>query len=213
VDGNFILEAARYLGYDKEADEGLLSEWAKQLPSGQIVAGGGGEHWKDTAIAMFTLVRQCELKQDWQFLKDLEPNVRRAIEFLQQLRDKARVGNSVNGHYGLLAPGFADGGIGGVRPEFTNTVWTLAALKAVANAAERLGINSLMTARTFHDELRLSFLAAAKAEMVHDPRGFDYLPMLAHDDPAWHDSDPLEPPAAADCAMGAFPRDLSRSGF
>jgi len=189
VDGNFILEAARYLGYDKEADEGLLSEWAKQLPSGQIVAGGGGEHWKDTAIAMFTLVRQCELKQDWQFLKDLEPNVRRAIEFLQQLRDKARVGNTVNGHYGLLAPGFADGGIGGVRSEFTNTVWTLAALKAVAHAAERWGMNSLLTARTFHDELRLSFLAAAKAEMVHDPRGFDYLPMLAQDDPAWHDSD------------------------
>ena len=42
VDGNFLLEAARYLGYDKEADEGLLSEWNKQLPSGQIVAGGGG---------------------------------------------------------------------------------------------------------------------------------------------------------------------------
>ena len=26
VDGNFLLEAARYLGYDREADEGLLSE-------------------------------------------------------------------------------------------------------------------------------------------------------------------------------------------
>jgi hypothetical protein len=53
VDGNFLLEAARYLSYDKEADEGLLSEWAKQLASGQVVAGGGGEHWKDTAIAIF----------------------------------------------------------------------------------------------------------------------------------------------------------------
>jgi hypothetical protein len=90
VDGNFLLEAARYLGYDKEADEGLLSEWTKQLPSGQIVAGSGGEHWKDTAIAMFTLVRQCELKQDWQFLKDLEPNVRRTIDFLLKLRTEAR---------------------------------------------------------------------------------------------------------------------------
>src|SRR5437899_6198246 len=87
VDGNFLLEAARYLGYDREADDGLLSEWAKQAPSGQVVAAGGGEHWKDTAIAMFTLVRQCELKQDWQFFKDLEPNVLRAVNFLMQLRD------------------------------------------------------------------------------------------------------------------------------
>jgi hypothetical protein len=194
VDGNFLLEAARYLGYDKEADEGLLSEWAKQLPTGQVVAGGGGEHWKDTAIAMFTLVRQCELKQDWQFFRDLEPNVRRAIDFLQKLRDDGRNGNSLNGHYGLLAPGFADGGIGGVRSEFTNTVWTLAGLKAVGDAADRLKMNSLQMARTFYDELHSAFLAAAKQEMVHDPRGFDYLPMLAHDDTAWHDPDPWNRP-------------------
>ena len=189
VDGNFLLEAARYLGYDKEADDGLRSEWAKQLPSGQVVAGGGGEHWKDTAIAMFTLVRQCELKQDWQFFKDLEPNLRRALDFLVQLRETAKVGNSRNGRYGLLAPGFADGGIGGVRSEFTNTVWALAGLKAVANAAERLGMNSLRTARTFYEELRASFVIAAKAEMVRHPRGFEYLPMLPHDDPALQDPD------------------------
>jgi hypothetical protein len=30
VDGNFILEAARYLGYDKEAIEGLRTTWATQ---------------------------------------------------------------------------------------------------------------------------------------------------------------------------------------
>ncbi len=194
VDGNFLLEAARYLGYDKEADDGLQSEWAKQLPSGQVVAGGGGEHWKDTAIAMFTLVRQCELKQDWQFFKELEPNVRRAIDFLVQLRDTARAGNSINGRYGLLAPGFADGGIGGVRSEFTNTVWTLAGLKSVAEAADRLGIDSLQIARTFYDELRASFLAAAKQEMVRHPDGFEYLPMLAKEDPDWHQPAPWNRP-------------------
>ncbi len=189
VDGNFLLEAARYLGYDQEADEGLLSEWAKQLPSGQIVAAGGGEHWKDTAIAMFTLVRQCELKQDWRFFKDLEPNVRHAIDFLVQLRDKGRAGNSTNGRYGLLAPGFADGGVGGIHSEFTNTAWVLAGLKAVADAAELLGMESLQTARTFYNELRTAFSAAARTEMVHDPRGFNYLPMLARDDPAWQNPD------------------------
>ncbi len=193
VDGNFLLEAARYLGYDKEADEGLLSEWAKQLPSGQIVAGGGGEHWKDTAIAIFTLVRQCELKQSWQTFKDLEPNVRRAIDFLAQLRTPARAGDSTNGRYGLLAPGFADGGIGGVRSEFTNTVWALAGLKAVIESANHLNMD-FKVARNFYQELRASFLSAAKAEMVRHPKGFEYLPMLAHDDPAWNDHDPWNRP-------------------
>jgi len=194
VDGNFLLEAARYLGYDKEADDGLLAEWAKQLPSGQVVGAGGGEHWKDTAIAMFTLVRQCELKQDWRFFKDLEPSVRRAIQFLIKLRDDARAGNSSNGHYGLLAPGFADGGLGGVRSEFTNTVWTLAGLRAVASAAERLQIQSLDIAKGFHDELRAAFLSAAQKEMVRHEKGFQYLPMLVRDDEAWRDPEPWNRP-------------------
>ena len=85
VDGNFILEAARYLGHDKEAIEGLRTTWSRQLATGQVVASGGREHWKDTAIAMFTLVRQCELSQDWSLLHELEPQVAHAIAFLRSL--------------------------------------------------------------------------------------------------------------------------------
>jgi hypothetical protein len=195
VDGNFLLEAARYLGYDKEADQGLRAEWAKQLPTGQIIAAVPGEHWKDTAIAMFTLVRQCELKQDWSDLRELEPHVRKAIEFLRSNRDQARAaGDSTNGKYGLLAPGFADGGISGVRSEFTNTVWTLAGLKAVARAAQQQKIPSLDIAGTFYSELREAFRHAARAEMVEHAKGFRYLPMLAHDDAMFRDPDPWNRP-------------------
>ncbi|PYU82256.1 MAG: hypothetical protein DMG50_12750 [Acidobacteria bacterium] len=73
-------------------------------------------------------------------------------------------------------------------------MWTLAGLKSVANAADRLGMDSLRPARTFYEELRASFLAAAKKEMVRHPDGFDYLPMLAHDDPAWREADPWNRP-------------------
>ncbi len=194
VDGNFLLEAARYLGYGQAADEGLLSEWSKQVESGQIIAGSGGEHWKDTAIAMFTLVRQCELKQDWTFFRDLEMNVVRALDFLISLRDQARLGNNTNGRYGLLAPGFADGGIGGVRSDFTNTVWTLAALRAVAGAAEQLKMPALAKAGKFFQELYQAFQQMAKREMVRHSAGFEYLPMIAHDDPSLSDPDPWNRP-------------------
>lgn len=194
VDGNFLLEAARYLGYDQAADEGLRSEWSKQAESGQVIAESGGEHWKDTAIAMFTLVRQCELKQDWTFFRELEPNVGHALDFLISLRDKARSGPSINGHYGLLAPGFADGGIGGVRCEFTNTVWTLAALRAVAGAADQLKMSSLSRAGEFFRELYEAFQQMSKREMVRHPAGFEYLPMIAHDDPSVADPDPWNRP-------------------
>ncbi len=193
VDGNFLLEAARYLGFDDAADQGLLSEWNQQVPSGQIIASGGREHWKDTAIAMFTLVRACELKQDWSLLRRLAPNVGHAIEFLIQLRDDARKGDSPNGRYGLLAPGFPDGGIGGVCYDFTNTLWTLAGLRAVIRANQKIQSADLYRAEGFYRELRSAFDAAARTEMVEDPRGFTYLPMLMRDDPQRH-ADPWNRP-------------------
>lgn len=187
VDGNFILEAARYLGYDDEADQGLLSEWKRQVYTGQIIASGGKEHWKDTAIAMFTLVRACELRQNWDLLRQLAPNVGHAIEFLIGLRDDARKGDSPNRRYGLIAPGFPDGGIAGVRYDFTNTLWTLAGLRAVVNANRKLCLPDLDRATGFYTELLSSFEIAAHAEMVADPRGFTYLPMLMRGDPQMHD--------------------------
>lgn len=183
VDGNFILEAARYLGFDEEADQGLLSEWNQQVSSGQIIASGGKEHWKDTAIAMFTLVRACELKQDWDLLRKLSPQAGQAIDFLIRLRDETRKGDSPNGRYGLIAPGFPDGGIGGPSFDFTNTLWTLAGLRAIARANEKLRLPDLGRAASFYRELRSAFDVAARAQMVRDPRGFSYLPMLMREDP------------------------------
>ncbi len=147
VDGNFILESARYLGYDAEAQQGLEATWSHQLPDGGVFAAAPGEHWKDTAIAMFTMVRQAELSGDWTYFRSMIPNVLRAADFLRRVRDRGRTENSANGQYGLLARGFGDGGLGGLRSEFTNTVWTLAGLRAVLNAAERLGMNQQFARR------------------------------------------------------------------
>ena len=194
VDGNFLLEAARYLGYEREADDGLRSEWNRQAPTGQIIAGGGGEHWKDTAIAMFTLVRACELKDDWSMLREFRDQVALGVRFLMQLRDEARRGNSTNGRYGLIAPGFPDGGIAGVHSEFSNTLWVLAGLRAVMRCNENLKLPELDIAASFYRELRASFDEAAKKEMVADPRGFSYLPILMRDDPDWRLPNPWQRP-------------------
>ena len=194
VDGNFILEAARYLGYDAEAQQGLETTWKYQDASGGVFAGGGREHWKDTGIAMFTLVRQAELSQDWSYFREMQASVERAVRFLESVRDKARSDGSVNGRYGLLAPGFGDGGLGGIRSEFTNTVWVLAGLRAVTEATARLGLPDPAGAKPFYDELRASFFAAARQEMRRHAAGFDYLPMLVKGDPQWASPDEWDRP-------------------
>jgi hypothetical protein len=185
VDGNFIIEAARYLGYDAEAQQSLEATWDRQEPSGAVFAGGGREHWKDTGIAIFTTVRQAELTQDWSYFHKMQPQILRAVGFLKSLRDKAKAEGSVNGRYGLLAQGFGDGGLGTLASEFTNTLWVLAGLKAGVEAAERLGLSGFEDMRQLYGELRASLIAAAKQEMRRHPNGFEYLPMLVKEDPQW----------------------------
>jgi hypothetical protein len=194
VDGNFILEAARYLGHDKEAVEGLRTTWTRQQGSGQIIGGSGKEHYKDTAIAMFTLVRQCELSQDWTLLHEMEPQVVQGIAFLRSLQAMAKRQDSGLGRYGLLPLGLADGGIAGPCEELTNTVWVLAGLKAVAAAGEREKIDSLKGTRAFYNELEDAFQKAAAREMLRYEGGFEFLPMLLKNDPQWELPDPWDRP-------------------
>jgi hypothetical protein len=194
VDGHFILEAARYLGYDDAAQQGLESTWAHQEAAGGIFAAAGHAHWKDTGIAMFTLVRQAELSQDWTYFRAKQPDMERAVKFLAGVRDRAKSDGSINGRYGLLAPGYGDGGLPNIHSEFTNTVWVLAGLKALVEASDHLGMPAPGGARQLYQELRAAFQSAARQEMRRHPDGFDYLPMLAKEDPLWNAPDEWDRP-------------------
>src|ERR1039457_4439119 len=138
------------------------STWALQEKDGGIFAGAGREHWKDTGIAMFTLVRQAELSQDWTYFRRMQPNVLRGVEFLRGLCAKAAAEGSASGRYGLFPKGMGDGGLGGLRDEFTNTIWVLAGLKAVEQAAATLNIPEFEPVGRFHRELHAAFTAAAR---------------------------------------------------
>jgi hypothetical protein len=152
---------------------------------------------------MFTLVRQAELSQDWSYFRSRQMDVARAVKFLQAKREEAKAGDSVNGRYGLLAPGTGDGGLGGTHSEFTNTLWALAGLKAVAEATERLGLPDPAGAKPFYDELRSALLAAARQEMRHHPDGFEYLHMLVKEDAMWSAPDEWDWPRPQ-CAQWAL---------
>jgi hypothetical protein len=194
VDGHFLLEAARYLGYDAEAQQGLETTWSRQEADGIIYAAAGRAHHKDTGIALFTMVRQAELAQDWSYMRRMQPNILRAVRFLRDLRDQNRSADNACARYGLLPPGMGDGGLGGIRPELTNTLWVMAGLRAVADAARTEGIAGLEQAGQLYTELRSAFLKAAQAEMRQHAAGFPYLPMLMKEDPQWSAPDDWDKP-------------------
>ena len=150
--------------------------------------------WKDTGIACLSLVRQAELSQSWDRFREMRPKLLKALHFLSTLPDRARKEGGAPGRYGILPRGFADGGIDGVRSEFTNTVWALAGLKTANEAAAQLKLDGFEPSRQFYSQLRKAFVAAAQQEMRHHPAGFDYLPMLLKEDPQWDAKDDWDRP-------------------
>ena len=194
VDGNFLLEAARYLGCDKEAQEGLESIWDLQDSNGAFFAGAGEAHWKDTAVAVYALIRQAELSQNWEFFNSTYPDAYKGMMYLKGLRDKAINDGTANGKYGLLPRGFGDSGIGGIRSELTNTLWTLVALKKLIEVADRFSLQKRSDLRDFLRDLMMNFMAAAREEMRRHPAGFSYLPMLMKEDSQWSAADERKQP-------------------
>jgi hypothetical protein len=194
VDGHFLLEAARYLGYDKEAQEGLETIWSRQDSKGLFSAGAGEAHWKDTAVAAYALIRQAELSQNWDYYNELYPDAHQGMMALRDLMINAKNDGTANGKYGLLPKGFGDSGIGGIREEYTNTLWTLIAAKAMADTAERLQMPKTVELKTFFGELWFPFMESTKIEMKKHPNGFKYLPMLMASDPKWQETEERKQP-------------------
>lgn len=97
------------------------------------------------------------------------------------------------GRYGLLPKGFSDGGLG-IGIEFTNTLWTMAGLKAIGKAGERRHIPEIARATAIYRELYAGFNQASREEMKSYGGKFEYLPMRAKEDPSWRLPDPWDRP-------------------
>jgi hypothetical protein len=198
-DGAFLIEAARYLGYDKEAEEGLEAIWDLQDANGAFIDRAGQAHWKETAAAVYAFVRQVELSQNWEVFDTMYPDAHKAMMYLRGLLLKEEKSGSANGKYGLLPPGTCDSAVGGIHNEFTNSLWLWGALKKLDGEAQRFFMPKRQDIREFLTAMTMRVPAAARQEMREHPKGFSYLPMLMKEDSSWSEKEESHrpPPQAA----------------
>ena len=137
VDGYFFLEAARYLGLEDDADRGIDVLLRRATPSGAIEE--MPFHHKETGIAVATLVRQLELAGDRERLERLWSTLMAAVGHVEHLMNEADRLPPDAPEHGIFLPSFPDGGIGGMRPEYTTALWSLVGLGAAARGARWLG--------------------------------------------------------------------------
>jgi hypothetical protein len=176
VDGHFILEAARYLGHDNAGEQGIAALKKRIAPDGSIAE--LPFHLKETGISIATLIRQCELDDDWERLDGLWDTILNAVKFIRSMRDASRQTDETVPEFGLMPPTFGDGGLGDVRAEYTTALWTLVGLKWAARAAETLGRQEDATSigAEFLDLMRV-FREKSARDMGTLRDGTPYLPM------------------------------------
>jgi hypothetical protein len=107
--------------------------------------------------------------------------ITRGMEWLRKFREQTLDDqNSIS--YGLFPPGFADGGLGGLNPEYGSVYWALIGAKTAAEAAHWLGKDKEATTwRDLYAEMMISFRHAARRDLRKDRGGNWYLPMKVAD--------------------------------
>ncbi|HEX9157521.1 MAG TPA: hypothetical protein VF827_05840, partial [Syntrophales bacterium] len=118
-------------------------------------------------------------KRDW--LVSVWPRIVRGMKWLREEREKTlRDPSSVS--YGLLPPGFSDGGLGGLTSEYSGVYWSLIALRKSIEAASWIGKKEDAGQWSqFYNELLASFHKASARDVRKDPHGYSYLPMMVAD--------------------------------
>lgn len=177
VDGYFLLEAAHILGDHETAfQQGILAILRRVKPDGsiQIIP----EHYKETGIAIATIVRQCELMGDDERLRELWPTVLRAVDYIRSLREEAeRRGPDYPGRE-LFPPAYLDGGISGPYPDYTTPLWTLVGLKFARDAGERLSLPATDEIAILYDTLMDALVRSAERDIGVTDDGIPYIPMI-----------------------------------
>jgi len=175
VDGAFLLETVTMLGAGDEARSGVAYELLNQKDDGRIEVLRA--YHKENGIVLWTCVRHARLTRDKVWLESVWPKLERIAEYIRKLR-RATLENDVSLDDGLMPEGFADGGIGGRKFEYTNSYWNLAGLRAFIDGARWLGkTKEAEMWQAEHDDFMAAFRKGAKRDMKSDPHGNRYLPI------------------------------------
>ena len=176
VDGAFLSETTAMLGAGSEARAGIEYSLSFQNPDGGFRT-LNPTFWKENGLILWTCVRHAMLTRDKEWLAGHWDALSRTIDNIRALRKKSLT-NEFTEDDGLIPPGFIDGGLeGGVtQPEYSNTLWTLAGLKAMIAAADWLGKKEDAKAwRSEWDDFYTVFRKAAARDLTTDDFGNHYL--------------------------------------
>ncbi|MBI3006400.1 MAG: hypothetical protein HYY49_13470 [Ignavibacteriales bacterium] len=136
---------------------------------------------RDTPNFIWALVRYARLAGNREWLRNHWPKIVAAMRYIQERR-KSTLADPQATYYGLMPPGFVDGGISGITADYSSVYWVLISTERAVEAAEWLGKTAeAQEWSTFYQELLSSYRSAAARDTRKDPYGNRYLPVKVAD--------------------------------
>lgn len=173
--------AALMLGDTEAVRSAIAGLLRYQKQNGQVEVMAPYPMNRETPLVLFLLSRYARLTNNRVWLEQHWSAMQRGIRWLWDLR-RSTMTTPRPLFYGLFPPGFSDGGLSGIEPEYASVYWGLVGLSSASNAARWLGHNDDASRWSgYFDELLASFRNAASRDQRTDRFGNPYLPMKVGD--------------------------------
>lgn len=176
-DAVYITNLASHLGDSQSARETLDALFSHQLPNGIIDELHPQKIFRATAETIWGVVREAEISGDWSYAEKRWPQIVLGVSGLRGLREET-LQHPGAAYYGMLPPGFSDGGILDIGSEYSSVYCTITGLRAAERLALKLGhAKEAGEFRRLADDFLASFEQNRRRDQRRDANGNLYLPV------------------------------------
>lgn len=176
-DAVYITNLAAHLGDSAAGRQTLDSLFSHQLPNGIIDELHPQQIYRATAETIWGVVRDAEISGDWSYARRMWPQIVRGVEGIRGLRAQTLTRADAP-YYGMLPPGFSDGGILDIGAEYSSVYCTITGLHAAERLARKLDHPAEAKAfRALADEFLAAYNQNRARDQRRDAHGNLYLPV------------------------------------
>jgi hypothetical protein len=152
-----------------------------QLPNGQLRVMYPTLALIETPVFIYTLCWFAQSTGNKIWLQKNWPLVTRGMEWIRQRREQT-LDDPAAKYYGMMPPGFVDGGISTPTADYGSLWWAMIALEKSIEAARWLGHNDLAESwQKLFTDFMSSFRPAARRDLRQDRHGNVFLPISVGD--------------------------------
>lgn len=176
-DAVYVVKLAAMLGDSPAGRTTLDALFSHQNEHGIIDELQPQKIFRTTAEVLWAVERDAQITDDWSYAKSKWPRIRQAVDGIRGLREETLKFPRAP-YYGMLPPGFSDGGILDIGAEYSSVQCTITGLRAAARMATKLGHEQDAAAfQELAGDFKAAFDRNRQRDQRRDAHGNLYLPV------------------------------------